>query len=64
MRGAPRITAGATVPFPNGVMRLPVDDGVSAADGSAGLTRRSLGRGSLPRRLYGELPLQIITGQV
>jgi hypothetical protein len=56
--------AGATVPYPDVVMWLPVDDGVSTADGSVGLARRSLGRASLPRRLCGEIPLQIITGQV
>jgi hypothetical protein len=37
MRDAPGIMAGATVPYPDVVMWLPVDDGVSTADGSVGL---------------------------
>ncbi|MFC7633730.1 hypothetical protein ACFQVB_40205 [Paraburkholderia humisilvae] len=57
--------AGATVPFPNVTMRRPVDDGVSTADGSVGLPGFEAGARVAPsRRLCGEIPLQIITGQV
>ncbi|MFC0692353.1 hypothetical protein ACFFG5_09375 [Paraburkholderia humisilvae] len=55
--------AGATVPFSSFVMRRPVDDGVSTADGRVGLPGFEAG-GAPSRRLCGEIPLQIITGQV
>jgi hypothetical protein len=62
-KGRSQDLAGATVPFPNVVMRLPVDDGVGAADGSVGLPHFESRGHVLPRRWCGELPLQIITAQ-
>jgi hypothetical protein len=65
MRDASGIMAGATVPYPDVVMWLPADDGVSTADGSVGrLGFEARGGASLPAALVAKAPLQIITGQV